>query len=363
MKSEERQRASTEADPRAGSIVAPDWYAEMIGAPLVAVRHAVEARWGSWLASVADRIGPLRGLLIWLAVGRDQRVAMIKGTAGVVTFATLDRLTRRPRRLVLVEMIDRPLPRGSLARLAYRCWSRLIERPGLRSAAWRVHLLSETERDAYARRYRFDPTRLVYVPWGLSRAEGGHPVQVDPGNQTVFSSGRTHCDWETLFAAARERGWKLAVACGASDLERVRVLNHDRFAEVHCELSRQDHHRLLESSAVFCICLRPVEVSVGHVRLSSAIESGIPVVATDVPALSDYLVNGATGLSVPPNDARALGDAVDRLLADDGLRLSVRDAALDRAAIWTYPHYFEAIARMLGGDRAEVPAELRGGSR
>lgn len=45
-----------------------------------------------------------------------------------------------------------------------------------------------------------------------------------------------------------------------------------------------------------------------------------PVVATAVGGLPELVEDGVTGLVVPPGDADALAEAVNRLLADDGLR-------------------------------------------
>lgn len=47
---------------------------------------------------------------------------------------------------------------------------------------------------------------------------------------------------------------------------------------------------------------------------------GLPVVATAVGSVADAVVDGRTGLLVPPGDPEALAGALDRLLADPGLR-------------------------------------------
>lgn len=47
---------------------------------------------------------------------------------------------------------------------------------------------------------------------------------------------------------------------------------------------------------------------------------GLPVVGTAIAAVPEQVVDGETGLLVPPNDGRALADALERLLADPGLR-------------------------------------------
>jgi glycosyltransferase involved in cell wall biosynthesis len=58
---------------------------------------------------------------------------------------------------------------------------------------------------------------------------------------------------------------------------------------------------------------------------------GRPVVAGAVGGLLDLVVDGETGLLVPPRDPAALRAALARLLADEGLRRRLGPAARERA--------------------------------
>lgn len=51
-----------------------------------------------------------------------------------------------------------------------------------------------------------------------------------------------------------------------------------------------------------------------------ALAMGLPVVTTPVSAIPEVIVNGVTGLLVPPGDAVALAQALERVLADPALR-------------------------------------------
>lgn len=62
-----------------------------------------------------------------------------------------------------------------------------------------------------------------------------------------------------------------------------------------------------------------------------AMAHGRPVVATSVGGLRDLVVDGETGLVVPPRDSAALRVALDRLLADQGLRRRLGAAGRERA--------------------------------
>ena len=59
--------------------------------------------------------------------------------------------------------------------------------------------------------------------------------------------------------------------------------------------------------------------------------AGRPVVASAVGGLKDLVVDGETGLLVPPGDVQALREALRRLLDDRGLRERLGQAARERA--------------------------------
>jgi glycosyltransferase involved in cell wall biosynthesis len=62
-----------------------------------------------------------------------------------------------------------------------------------------------------------------------------------------------------------------------------------------------------------------------------AMAHGRPVVATRVGGLLDLVVDGETGIVVPPRDPAALRSALERLLADQDLRRKLGSAGRDRA--------------------------------
>ena len=59
--------------------------------------------------------------------------------------------------------------------------------------------------------------------------------------------------------------------------------------------------------------------------------AGVPSVATATGGIPDAIVDGQTGLLVPPGDTAALQSAVLRLLQDDDLRQRLGQQAANRA--------------------------------
>lgn len=61
-----------------------------------------------------------------------------------------------------------------------------------------------------------------------------------------------------------------------------------------------------------------------------AMSYGTPVIATDIGGAGMWLKDGETGIAVPPNDAQALAQAMDRILVDKEVRESMGVSARDR---------------------------------
>jgi glycosyltransferase involved in cell wall biosynthesis len=66
-----------------------------------------------------------------------------------------------------------------------------------------------------------------------------------------------------------------------------------------------------------------------------AMNAGRPLVAFDVDGVRDYVVDGVSGLLVPPNDVDALSAALQRIATDDALRTELGRAAYRRAGEFT----------------------------
>jgi glycosyltransferase involved in cell wall biosynthesis len=89
------------------------------------------------------------------------------------------------------------------------------------------------------------------------------------------------------------------------------------------------------------------------VACAEAMAHGRPVVASAVGGLRDLVVDGETGLFVPPGDVPALRAALERLLADSELRRRLGTAARararehfswERAVSLTAPAYWDALS-------------------
>jgi glycosyltransferase involved in cell wall biosynthesis len=89
---------------------------------------------------------------------------------------------------------------------------------------------------------------------------------------------------------------------------------------------RSDVAELLSGADLLVFPSRPAGEGMPGVLIEAGL-SGLPVVATDVPGVRSIVVDGTTGVVVPPDDPDALASATARLLGDAALRSSMGRAA------------------------------------
>ncbi|MFW9802831.1 MAG: glycosyltransferase family 4 protein [Candidatus Thorarchaeota archaeon] len=82
---------------------------------------------------------------------------------------------------------------------------------------------------------------------------------------------------------------------------------------------------LINKSRIF---LYPSRREPFGLSIVEAMACGVPVVTTDVFGPREIVRNNYDGITVPPNDVRALADAVERLLSDDELMKRIAQNAL-----------------------------------
>jgi glycosyltransferase involved in cell wall biosynthesis len=110
-------------------------------------------------------------------------------------------------------------------------------------------------------------------------------------------------------------------------------------------LAPDDYARQARAARVVVVPLQAATGrSGGQQTYLNAMLQAKPVVVTDAPGVRDHVVDGVTGLIVPPADVAALANAVNRLLDDaelaSRLGAAAREAVLAR---FTGRHRFDAL--------------------
>jgi len=167
---------------------------------------------------------------------------------------------------------------------------------------------------------------------GRARKHGAADVRVIPNGVDPKPAGEETKPPFVLYAGrlAKEKG-VLELVEAARGLPLV-VAGHGHLrSRVPAARGFVPHEELEELFATAAVVACPSRREGFGVTCLEAMAHGKPVVATAVGGLLDLVVDGQTGLLVPPRDRQALRAALERLLADKELRRRLGTAARVRA--------------------------------
>jgi glycosyltransferase involved in cell wall biosynthesis len=172
------------------------------------------------------------------------------------------------------------------------------------------------------------PSKLHYIPNGID-AEGWPLAEPDaefpPTIVCVarFVARKRHVDLVEACARLRDMGIDLrAVLVGdGPELPAVRAAARDaglsKIIKFPGTVTGAALRPLLASCSLFCLC-SVWEGMAGSVM--EAMAAGLPVVGTRVNGIADLVVDGTTGILVPPRRPDALADGLAEVLADPAAR-------------------------------------------
>lgn len=175
--------------------------------------------------------------------------------------------------------------------------------------------------------------RIDVVPHGvLGRAAvDGDVAGYEPGTFLFFGRIESYKGLQYLLDACdvlrgRARDLRLVVAGMGGDLElhRARIAANARVELIDRYVSAAEVPGLFRRAMVVVLPYTDATQS-GVAALAFA--HSRPVIATSVGDVPEVVIDGQTGLMVPPRDANALAGAMERLLADRRLRDSLAAGA------------------------------------
>jgi glycosyltransferase involved in cell wall biosynthesis len=142
---------------------------------------------------------------------------------------------------------------------------------------------------------------------------------------------------------------------GENDFERVRKLASglnlgDRVRFLGSVPQRDVGRELARATVVAAPFLKSAMTSehTSPIKAFEAMAAGRPLLISDTEASREIVEDGRTGLVVPPGSVEAWSRALDRLLSDRALQLSLARAAFEKATQYSWARRAERIEDFLG---------------
>lgn len=198
--------------------------------------------------------------------------------------------------------------------------------------------------------------RLFAVTYGVS-ADYYRPGETER-DVTVLAVGQDRGrDYATLFEAVRGTGIAVEVVCRPENLAGLDVPDE---VTVRPPVPHRTYRDLLRRTRIMVVPTRVMAYPTGSSVALEAAASGCCVLATDTPAMADYLAHDETGVLLPVGDAGAWRRALGDLVADP--ERTARIGAAARRSVETRfnaRHMWRELAEVLS-DRGLLPSGAAG---
>jgi glycosyltransferase involved in cell wall biosynthesis len=119
----------------------------------------------------------------------------------------------------------------------------------------------------------------------------------------------------------------------------------------------------------FDVCVMPFpntphyRTDMSPLKMFEYMAAGRAIVATDLPSVREVLTDGEDALLATPGSPKELANAIDRLIADPGLRARLGERARQRAQGFSWEARAQALVGGLGLPEREREAAAGSGGR
>jgi glycosyltransferase involved in cell wall biosynthesis len=278
------------------------------------IDYAEAQRSAGWFGRLLGRAGGPDLTLAWACFKRRGRYRAIftDGEQIGVPLAWLNKFfgagALGPRHLMIVHI------------LSVKKKMLFFDRFGVQSHIDRFFVYSTWQKRFIESRWRIAPERVVFTPFMVdTRFFAPNQVTPNPGAKPLICSvGLEARDYPTLLAAVRGLEASVTIAAASPWSKRSDSTQDQAIPENVAvrRFSQFDLRQLYADSRFMVMPLHNVEFQAGVTAILEAMAMGRAVICTRTPGQTDVVVDGETGLYVPPGDPSALRTAIERLLAN-----------------------------------------------
>jgi glycosyltransferase involved in cell wall biosynthesis len=310
------------------------------------IDYSEARRAGGWFGRLLERAGGAELTLAWACFKRRRQYQAIfsDGEQVGIPLAWFSKFlgfgTHRPRHLMIVHI------------LSVKKKMLFFDRFGIQSHIDQFFVYSRWQKHFIENRWQIAAERVVFTPFMVDTAFFA-PNQVVPNSAAqpmICSVGLEARDYPTLLTAVRGLGARVTIAAASPWSKRADSTQHQEIPEnVTVGRFSQFELRQLYADCRFMVMpLANVDFQAGVTAILEAMAMGRAVICTKTPGQTDVVVEGETGLYVPPGDPQALRSAIEHLLANPreaermgqaGRRLVEQSMSLD--------HYVQRLSRFV----------------
>lgn len=250
---------------------------------------------------------------------------------GENSFRFIGGLKRLPKRNYLIATYHTPPAR----------FEQVVRNRAHLSSLDAIITMSSSQRE-YFTQY-LDPDRVFFVPHGVDTET------YRPETESKFTDAMLHC----IFVGSHLRDFEtlkrvIELVAKADDKIKFCIVTDDRYHGKFTDLkgvdllSRVSDKHLLELYQASDLLLLPVTEATANNSLLEAMACGLPILATDLPGIRDY-IDPACSVLTKMRDAEAMAKEILTLKADPERRMLMARASRVQAERLSWPRIAEQV--------------------
>jgi glycosyltransferase involved in cell wall biosynthesis len=166
-------------------------------------------------------------------------------------------------------------------------------------------------------RWNIPSERVVFTPFMVDTCFfAPHKATADPAAKMICSVGLEARDYPTLLKAVRDLDTQVTIAAASPWSKRADSTQSEAIPDnvTVRRFSQFELRQLYADSRFVVMPLFNVDFQAGVTAILEAMAMERAVICSETPGQTDVVVDGETGIYVPPGDPQALRAAIERLL-------------------------------------------------